>query len=156
MAQRIPNLWSEKDIKVEVLSPIAILQTQAANLEQMTKGLIETEITVTTTARGETFYQLDVIAPVLGGYRHRLFAISHQKDMVYPVRFILDANLSSELIKSLGANKWTDVVGTEDKFITGLMHLLQSNSVNAIIQSLIARSNEVQASHNGAVAEAVA
>ena len=38
MAQRIPNLWSQKDVNVQVLSPLAILRTQAANLEQMTRA----------------------------------------------------------------------------------------------------------------------
>ena len=144
MATKIPNLWSQKDVKVEVLSPFAILRTQAANLEQMTKGLIEAEITATATATGEIFYQLDLIAPVLGGYRHRLFAISHKKDMLYPVRFLLSSTQISELIKRLGPQNWTEVAGTEAIFLNELTYLLQSNDVNAVIQSIIARSNEVQ------------
>ncbi len=153
MAQRIPNLWSEKDVRVEVLSPIAILETQATNLEQMTKGLIETEITVVTSDKGETVYQLDIVAPVLGDYRHRLFSISHQKDMVYPVKLILPAGQFSELLWSYTTKA---TAGTEAIFLERLGDVLTSNTVNAVIQSIIARSNEVQAIRREAATEAVA
>ncbi len=144
MAQRIPNLWSEKDVKVEVLTPLAILRTQAANLEQMTQGLIEAEIVTSTSDKGETVYQLDVIAPALGGYRHRLFSISHQKDMVYPVRFTVPPGIAMEL-KRIGGGNWLEVTGTESAFLDQLEDVLTSNTINAIIQSIIARSNELQA-----------
>ena len=142
MAQRIPNLWSQKDVNVQVLSPLAILRTQAANLEQMTKGLIEAEVTVLTDEKGETVYQLDIIAPVLGGYRHRLLAVSHQKDMVYPVKFILSPNQSSELLWSYSNRGAAE---TELTFLEKLGEVLQSKTVNAVIQSIIARSNEILA-----------
>lgn len=155
MTQRIPNLWSEKDVKVEVLSPLAILQTQAANLETMTKGLIEAEITTLTNERGETLYNLDLVAPALGGYRHRLFGISHKQDMVYPVKFILP---SSQNFGSMFPFASQLSAETEAEFLEKLGEVLQSNSVNAVIQSLIARSNEVQSVGNEAktVTEAVA
>lgn len=154
MAQRIPNLWSEKDVKVEVLSPVAILHTQAANLETMTKGLIEAEITMLSNERGETLYNLDLVAPALGGYRHRLFGISHKQDMVYPVKFVLESTQTFPLFARL--NGKGEIAETEAAFLEKLGEVLQSSTVNAVIQSLIARSNEVQAAHNEAVAEAVA
>jgi hypothetical protein len=125
MSQTIPNLWSEKDIKVEVLSPLAILHTQATNLEQMTKGLIETEITVVTSDKGETVYQLDLIAPALGGYRHRLFAISHHKDMVYPVKFVLPEGQAMPLYARLDGVG--EIAETEAAFLEKLGEVLKSN-----------------------------
>ena len=38
----IPNLWPE--IKVSVVTPYAVLQTQASLLSQATKGLLTAEI----------------------------------------------------------------------------------------------------------------
>ena len=143
MVQRIPNLWSQKDVNVQVLTPLAILRTQAANLEQMTKGLIETEVTVLTGGKGETVYQLDIIAPVLGGYRHRLLAISHEKDMVYPVKFILSSSQTLEM--TLWLHGGGEVAETEATFLEKLGEILQSKGVNAVIQSIIARSNEILA-----------
>ena len=151
MAQTIPNLWSQKDIKVEVLSPLAILRTQAANLEQMTQGLIEAEVTTTTGDKGETVHQLDITAPVLGGYRHRLLAISYRKDMVYPVTFVVAHDGALRDVSAYVYSTNTSAQ-TEAQFLKNLGEILQSPTINALIQSIIARSNEVQA----APAEAVA
>ncbi len=154
MAQRIPNLWSEKDIKVEVLSPLAILHAQATNLEQMTKGLLQAEITQVVGEEGTTFYRLDIVAPALGSYRHGLFAISHQKEMVYPVKFVLPDGQSMPLYTHLNGSG--EIAETEAEFLEKLKEVLRSSSVNAVIQSIIARSNEVQSARTESVAEAVA
>lgn len=143
MATKIPNLWSQKDVKVEVLSPLAILRTQAANLEQMTQGLIEAEVTTTTGESGEIVYQLDIIAPVLGGYCHRLLAISHQQDRVYPVKFAVTPDAVLQNVSPHGYRAFTSAQ-TEAEFLKNLGEILQSPSINALIQSIIARSNDVQ------------
>ena len=143
MATKIPNLWSQKDVKVEVLSPLAILRTQAANLEQMTQGLIEAEVVTSTGDKGETVYQLDITAPVLGGYRHRLLAVSHQKDMVYPVNFAATPGGVLQNVSPHGYRAYTSAQ-TEAEFLKNLGEILQSPIINALIQSIIARSNEVQ------------
>lgn len=114
----------------------------------MTQGLIETHITVTTGDKGEAVYQLDIVAPALGGYRHRLVAISHLKDMVYPVKFILSPDQDMGLTWLIA----NSIAATEAIFLEKLGQVLQSKEVNAVIQSIIARSNEIQS----APAEAVA
>jgi hypothetical protein len=138
MATTIPNLWSD-DISVDVLSPLAILRAQAAQLGRMTKGLLKAEVATTTGTNKWVQHQLDLMAPVLDYYRHRVLTARHHMDMVYPVT--VDAECFNDPTGSpeLGSSREAP---TEEEFIQLVRQALQSNEVKLVIQSLIARSNE--------------
>jgi len=147
----IPDLWSD-DIKVDVVTPLAILRAQVGSIQRKTKGLLQAEVTTTTSDAGWVRHQLDLIAPVLDGYRHRLFAATHEKDLVYPVKIEAEcfrpespedfAQLFSAVTKFQKDERPT--AQTEQEFIELLSQVLHSGEVRSIIQSLIARSNERQ------------
>jgi hypothetical protein len=139
MPPTIPNLWPE-DIKVDVLSPLAILRAQAGLMGQMTRGLIEAEVTTTATEHGRVEHQLDLIAPALDGYRQRILIASHDEESVYPVGlywYETDDNMED-------GDAYND-----DEFIQAVGKALRSGAVRAVIASLIYRSNERTATTTG-------
>jgi hypothetical protein len=154
MAATIPNLWSD-DIKVDILTPLVILRSQAGLLGQMTRGLLEAEVSTVTSDTGVVQHHLDLIAPALR-YRHRVLAVKHSRELVYPVA--VEAECFQPKPKS-----WTTgeipapskpssfpvdpedgrpKANTEQEFIDLVSKVLHSSEVRSIIQSLIARSNE--------------
>src|SRR5437867_1338068 len=85
MAAQIPNLWSE-DVRVDILSPLAILRTQASLMGELTKGILEAEIE--SNVDHEHAYQIHslfLVAPALEHYRHLILRARHRLDLVYPV-----------------------------------------------------------------------
>jgi hypothetical protein len=151
MADTIPNLWSD-DIRVDVLTPLVILRSQASLLRQMTKGILEAEVTTATSDSGAVQHQLDLIAPALNRYRHRVLIAKHERDQVYPV--IVEAEcfqpktasqrvaLSMSTLGTGTPGDWRPKADTEQEFIDLVGKALHSGEVRSIIQSLIARSNE--------------
>src|SRR5690348_9267162 len=140
MASTIPILWSD-DIKVDIVTPVAILRAQTGPIGQMTKGLLTAEVTTTTSEAGRTRHHLDLIAPVLNGYRHRLLAATHEKDLVYPVTveaecFQPDPPTGISAILSEAArpaSDWRPVANTEQEFIELVSRALRSGEVRSII-----------------------
>jgi hypothetical protein len=63
MTIAIPDLWSD-DIKVDIVTPLAIFRAQTGSLHQRTKGLLEAEVRTTTGQSGRVRHQLVLIAPV--------------------------------------------------------------------------------------------
>src|SRR5262245_42701361 len=83
MATTIPDLWSD-DIKVDILSPLAILRTQVGFLEQKTQGILRAQVATTSTDVWLQ-HQLDLIAPALSHYRVTLLTAQHGRPDFYPV-----------------------------------------------------------------------
>ena len=130
MSTAMPNLWPE-NLSTDVLPPLAILRAQAGLLGKITKGILEAE--VTSVAKDDVVrHQLDVIAPALDGYRHRLLVVEHESHLVYPAIIDPDSNEA-------------EFAQTPQNFINRLQTLLNSGQVLSVITSLIARSNEVTA-----------
>jgi hypothetical protein len=127
-----------------VLSPAAILQAQATNLEERTKGVLEAEVFSREVAAKEgqavTVYQFDVIAPALNRYRKTILQVQHTKDAIYPV-----------YIQSLGPG--LPQAANDKEFLVVLRSYLQSQPVMSLIQTLIARSNEAQKQVQGGQSE---
>ena len=134
MTAKIPNLWPE-ELTETVLTPAAILKAQATNLGEQTKGVLEAEVSrrEESTKEGQTIiiYDFDVIAPALNGYRKTILQVNHAKDAIYPV-----------YIKSLGTG--IPQAANDQRFLEVLGSHLQSQSIVSLLQTLIARSNEVE------------
>jgi hypothetical protein len=155
MAATIPVLWSD-DISVDVLSPLAIMQTQVAPLSQRTRGILEAEIETISSGSGKVQHQFDLVAPVLSHLRRRILLATHQKDLVYPVVveaecFISEdttpvAQLLSRAASARDPNKLLEgqrQAATEQEFVKILEQILRSDQIRSLIQSLIARSNDL-------------
>ncbi|MDR3636769.1 MAG: hypothetical protein P4L84_23395 [Isosphaeraceae bacterium] len=155
MASAIPTLWSD-DIKVDVVSPAAILRAQVAPLRALTKGILEAEITTESSDSGMERLHFELVAPLLDNYHHRILSATYARNMVYPVT--LEAECFRPHKQSYGESlaalalavhqrgvtesDWRPKAATEQEFIELIGQVLRSSEVRAIIHSLIARSND--------------
>ena len=144
MTATIPNLWSP-DIKLNVLTPVAILRAQAGMLSQMTKGLLEAEV-IASEGGHESEYALTLIAPALEGYRHQLVVVRHNPSLVYPATLEAECfgpGQSAEQKAGKNGGGDSEATALSDNEFTELLRVaLQSPEVNCVVLSLIARSNE--------------
>ena len=131
MTGTIPDLWGDQ-VKVDVVTPLAIMRTQGALLKQRTSGLLEIDIQTTATLI-ETAHKFFVVAPSLPRYSELLFTASHLNEKVYPA-FIEAACLSD-------SETWR--ADTQNELLDLLQRIFQSPGTRSLLQSLIARSNEV-------------
>jgi hypothetical protein len=138
MATTIPDQWPEID--VNILTPQAILRYQASQLKKKTRGLLDAELAVTT-AGNKSSLQLDLIAPALNGYRHRVLAAHFDTEMVYPARVVADCYSEPGSLADFDRGGHREA-STEREFLEIVAEVLRSKEVRALIDSLIARSNE--------------
>ena len=151
MPVMLEELWSD-DIKVDVLSPLAILRAQEGGLARRTNGLLQAKVE-TTDAGDERHHTLNLVAPSLG-YRERLLMASHRSDQIYPVILTAEA-FDPDLYGTVNLNRITGRVGpilglahnqrraaTDQDFIDLVRQVLRSETVRSRIQSLIARIND--------------
>src|SRR5438477_454919 len=96
MPTTIPDLWPD-DIKVNVLSPVAILKVQEGLLARKTQGKLQAKLTCAESDR-LVQYQLDLIAPILNFYRERLLSATYERGRYYP------AMVKSECFPRKGSN----------------------------------------------------
>jgi hypothetical protein len=160
MSTTIPDLWSD-DIKVTVLPPVAILRAQEGLLASKTQGILQAKLTTTESER-LVQHQLDLIAPSLNFYRERLLSATHDREMVYPVTVTaacfsprprdLGEALAQVASVPVGLARNQRQAASQDEFIGLVREVLQSGEVRSLIQSLIARSNELRARQGGAAA----
>jgi hypothetical protein len=138
MATQIPNLWPTDLIKVDVRTPLDILLMQTGQLQQASKGLLESQARTVETA-DQVSHEFDIVAPSLGNYRHTILTIRHAPEMPYPVTVdsIADEEELDEDVVALLAGR---VIYTEEDFIKRLRMILSSKRVAAVIQSLLART----------------
>lgn len=166
MPATIPSLWPE-DIKVDVLQPLYILKSQASKIGELTKGILEAEVTSVTGSDDFVVHRLDLIAPNLDGRRYRVLAATHRADL-YPVvleaecfrpkRTYVAANAMARMASGElplpsqawpPADDWRPVANDQDEFIKRVREVLRSGEVRAAINSMIALSNEKSNSSGG-------
>lgn len=175
MATTIPDLWPP-EVKVDVLSPLVILKTQASYLSSKTGGVLLAQIN-TTHSNQLIQHHFDLIAPALGGYGVRLLAATHAIDNPYPVTVTSEAfdplpplnqpSLSGPMqavaeLATAQATAMSAFTGrtrpwppekravSDDEFIALVREVLTSDRVRARISSLLARINANKAeSSNG-------
>lgn len=136
MSGTIPNLWPE--FNVDVLTPVAILRTQAELLSKNTRGILVGEVE-TEEAEGRVQHRLVVVAPAYNSYRHTLLTVSHDDALPYPV-----------LVKALSLLVRTDFdegevypeAADDEELIKLVGRALRSDDTRSTIISLIAKSND--------------
>jgi hypothetical protein len=167
MPTTIPSLWPN-DIMVDVRPPLEILKAQAEKIGEITQGILTAEVTTVTGHEDFAAHRLDLIAPKLDGRAHRILTATHRSDF-YPV--VIEAELyrptkvSSQAVKNLAmqsmaaalgvdtrteyplrtwppVDDWRPVASNQDDFLRRVAEVLRSPAVRAVIDSMIALSNE--------------
>ena len=132
MTSPLQSLWPDDVEQAEVLTPLAILQFQAAELEKKTNGRLRADIE-TRQAEKSIAYNFDIIAPLLHGYRNRLFRVAHSRDLVYP------AYVYSKEFDEFDEDPYR-IASTQDEFADAVEVVLHSDNTKSVIQSLLAQS----------------
>jgi len=158
----IPDLWGQ-GIKVDLVSPLAILKTQAELLGIKTKGLLirrtgSLVVGEKENAREEV-HQFEIYSPVLN-YTEHLFEIRHKERRPYPVTITLPERIAwpAELLPPLqdvfpqpiasAFKPPSTTLATKcecrdgDVFIRALGVVLTSSAIRYVIDSLLVMSNE--------------
>lgn len=144
MSEATLDLWSD-DIKVDIITPLAVLRAQQAHLRRKTRGLLNVEVTSRTVGEDSVEHQFDLIAPMLDDYRYRVLVAMHKQKLVYPV-YVEAECLRPESSAYDGFPP--DVIdgpseaATEQEFLELVGKVLRSPQIRSVIQSLIALSNE--------------
>jgi len=169
MTATIPNLWPE-GIKVDVLPPVTILKYQATKIREMTKGILECEVTTVTGPEDFVSHRLDLIAPVLDGRRQRVLTATHRADL-YPVVVEADCfrpkpkpkpltpleEMGATVAETLDGifraknppswpnpDDWRPIADDQDELLKRIGEVLKSRGVRSTIDSMIALSNDKQ------------
>ena len=146
---KIPDLWGHA-ISVDVLTPAAILNTQATLLKRKTQGIVIAELETTEGSKNIVTIKLDLVAPAVDNFRATVLAVRHKADYVYPA-LVTSSAFAGKGGGPFGDLKWGGVedqmsklAETEMQFISLLQEALQSGPILSIVQSLIAKSNEAR------------
>ncbi len=145
---QIPDLWPAS-VKVEILTPYAILRAQATKLTERTQGIVEGHVRSRAVARSLICHTFDLLAPVLS-FRYTLLRLWHRETMVYPVLITqgLDNSLNPikilQLIEGEFVHSAFGLSRDEDTLLKNLSQIFTDASSGTVISSLIARTNEAR------------
>jgi hypothetical protein len=144
---KIPNMWPSQ-LRVDVLTPLAVLRTQAGSLSDLTRGVLEAEVT-THTSTETVIHKLEVVAPALEQYRHVLLTVRHKPAFVYPARLTAPCfQAGGSMEETPNVKGWIDQEGqwaslsSEELFLEAVGIVLNSSETRSILESLLARSND--------------
>jgi hypothetical protein len=142
MSTAIPDLWPE-DIRVDVRPPLAVLRMQEGLLAKKTQGILQAKL-LSSATETRVQHSLYLIAPALNFYRVELLSATHDSEMVYPVT-VAARCWFDEFLPDEGQDiEKRQVAATAEEFIDLVRKALRSTEVRGLIQSLIARSNEIR------------
>jgi hypothetical protein len=150
MANAAASLWPQ-DIRVPTRSPLSILKEQAGLLNEVTKGVLQGEVTTVTGADDFVIHRLDIVTPRLDGARYRVLTITH-RTALYPVVMEADVfriarplpSVARELFSEVWPrpDDWRPVAASQEEFTARLREVLNSPHVRGLIETLILQSNE--------------
>lgn len=123
----VENLWGPLPEIENVNIPPLILKKQASMLREMTKGILEANVTTFSWGNDQFKAQLNIVAPFLDGYQITIIEITYSFEH-YPVNVIND--ITRENFKALN----------EQDFVHIIKEILNSNSVQKVIGSLLLQS----------------
>jgi hypothetical protein len=147
MTTAIPDLWPET-LKPDVLSPVAILRTQAAKLSERTNGLLEADVVSSVVVDGEAQtrrYVLEITAPALGHRKFQVLAAEHSMTGAYPVKlhsdFLpeADSDTASSLVLFDSKSRECENQSSFQKY---LAKTLSSQKLLTVLESLLAQIND--------------
>jgi len=147
----VDDLWPEELESAKIRPPVAILKEQASLLGQKTKNVVEGAVSEVFTADEEKTmeYSFNLVAPALGGYRYRLFTMSHDIRM-YPLIITMDGEIFQEVNPEkpekesvqdmLMRNKNQVKAGNEAEFLALLKKIFAATKTRQIIAAILAQS----------------
>jgi hypothetical protein len=144
----IPDLWPES-LKVDVLTPFAILSAQAMKLTERTQGIVEGRVRSRSVSPGLICHAFELFAPVLE-FRYPLFDLWHNESFVYPALITERAKSRMGPDDVVAAFEGRLVVGAAEPIRDGtalldaLRRVFAYHKTVSVISSLIARSNEAR------------
>ena len=154
---RPANSLFPEDIRSDIRTPFAILETQAAVLSEQTGGLLAGEVQIVNPNNsGDTEVTFDFYAPHIG-FRFGVLRVVHKPDRPYPALVHADCfragNPFEEMRgRTIGAfpppgarDKPKNEAASDIEFTKLLKTIFESSDVKGMAVSLIARSNEVLA-----------
>src|SRR5437764_5610666 len=134
MSGPIPDLWPE-EVKIDVVTPLAIMRYQAGLLRKRTSNLLTAEVQ-SEQEENQVMQHFQLVAPGLGYYQYRLFSVQHPPQLVYPVG-IKAPGILFHPVESTGVSVDYGEANTQEEFIDCVSRILHSPRTKAIIQSLI-------------------
>lgn len=159
----IPDLWPS--VKFDTLAPATILRRQVEFLQGKGQGVLDAELTTITGQDDFEIHRLDLIAPLIQGQRYRVLVATHRSEY-YPLQVEADcfrpksrtvttpgiAGVSSILgpqsrVEDLTwppVSDWRVIARSQLEFLQTLGQVLGSDEVRSVIESFVARSNELQ------------
>ncbi len=167
MSAVIPNLWPTIQTP-DVMLPVTILRQQASLLRQSSKGILEAEVCQIVANGHQQWWTFFIIATQLDRYRIDIFRMTHANDYPYPVKFYADGLLSevrqAKLIWALqeveqeypDEDPYEVVASTQEEFLQILGVLLGSKKTRSVIESLLARTNDLNSTANAKAEPAIA
>lgn len=148
MPSEIPSLWSNL-IKPGILSPLAILKSQAEALKEQTNGILVPEVN-SEDYLSRIKHTLIIVVPALDGFRYSALEVAHHKERPYPVYTLgpgashyrdefnnyIQQGARGVALERLSAEN-------EDDFIKLLSRMLQDPTLVGTLQGLIARVSDI-------------
>ena len=138
----IESLWPEDFGVSEITVPVVILRQQAYFLGQKTRNILEGEVSshpfwpnktgaaVFTQSVDEPnnalLHSFYIKALALGGYRYKLFSVTHKAIPIYPLNISFEGKTSE--------------IDDEEEFCKALRNIFGSEATKKVIQALISQS----------------
>ncbi|MBA4030954.1 MAG: hypothetical protein C0478_08685 [Planctomyces sp.] len=130
---QIPDLWSSS-ISPVVATPLALLRSQAVQLSNHTGGIVRADV-VTASAKGSSREHCLVISAPALDFKQEIVKVVHDVPIVYPCSVYAE-----EFEDDSREPYW--VASSPESVISALGQVLQSDRIVALINSLVAVSNE--------------
>lgn len=142
MSVELKDLWP-KDIGTDVVSPLAIMKYQAAQLEKRTNGILRAYVSLDKTDN-EVVAQFIVEAPAANEITSELFHLTYSKLRCYPCQVYGPEMKNSYLDENfdMRPSGCEEAVGQSD-LMEKIKRILNSSEVRSTLDSFIAISNEV-------------
>lgn len=125
------NLWGELPLAEVTRTPATILREQATQLTELTKGLLEGEVTsgkIENNPRMPLFHRLSIIAPAMDNYKYIVMDIYHNI-IFYPV-----------LVVDMAVHANNTECENELEFLSAIEKILSSASVHKAVAALLSQS----------------
>ena len=157
MNDTIPTVWSA-DVAEPVVTPLAFLRVQATALGQMTRGLVTAEVTAMRGYGQMTAIRFDLYAAAIEVQR-RIVVVTYDRSDVYPACVWADCfaahpdqmlasttrQADPELVNPLVGGEWGGKsAATYQEMIHAVREVFTSPPVRSAIQSMVARSSEIE------------
>lgn len=153
MSKDLVSLWPES-IRADIQTPWRILHAQAEALGRQTKDILIGEISKIGDENGNPVLAFDIVAPDLGGYRHRIMTVQYGWDNYYPAFVTADTlkkrvapiqktHTSFDMLMDIPKEKKDNQADNDQELIELVGRVLRSPSVVSAASSLISRVNEV-------------